>query len=58
MPFPHLYYLERYRNKGTRTYSNHSSYTEASVKFQPDAASQPFNLMSFPFQRTSEYLSG
>lgn len=44
MSLPTLFYLERYRNKGTRTYSNHSSYTEASNAYQPDADSEQFDL--------------
>ncbi|PWI32146.1 hypothetical protein DI392_17445 [Vibrio albus] len=44
MPLPHLYYLERYRNKGTRTYSRHSSYTEAEHAYQPDSDSEKFGL--------------
>jgi siderophore synthetase component len=44
MALPHLYYLERYRNKGTRTYSNHSAYTEARQTYQPDADNDQFDL--------------
>jgi hypothetical protein len=44
MILPHLYYLERYRNKGTRTYSNHSDYTEADNAYQPDSDNEKFGL--------------
>lgn len=44
MTLPHLYYLERYRNKGTRTYSSHSEYTEADNTYRPDSDHQQFGL--------------
>ena len=44
MLLPHLYYLERYRNKGTRTYSNQSSYTEAADSYRPDSDNEQFDL--------------
>ncbi|WED24496.1 hypothetical protein L3Q72_16605 [Vibrio sp. JC009] len=53
MPLPHLYYLERYRNKGTRTYSSHSSYTEASVNYRPDSDEQKFALPLYRIPRDS-----
>jgi siderophore synthetase component len=59
MSLPHLYYLERYRNKGTRTYSNQSSYTEASDNYRPDSDSQQFDLkvLQLPAQLANIYLA-
>ncbi len=51
MPLPNLYYLERYRNKGTRTYSQHSSYTEAASAYQPDSDNQEFALCTIDLPR-------
>lgn len=42
MPIPDLYYAERYRNKGTRTYSNHASYSEAVENYRPDSENEKF----------------
>ncbi|PIE71496.1 MAG: hypothetical protein CSA22_03040 [Deltaproteobacteria bacterium] len=52
-----LYYLERYRNQGTRTYSKHAAYTEAEVRYRPDADTPPFFLDVFrmPLNTLSVY---
>lgn len=39
-----LTYLDRYRNEGTRTYSEHASYTEASERYRPDSPYAGFEL--------------
>ncbi|TCS38849.1 IucA/IucC family protein [Reinekea marinisedimentorum] len=44
MQLPSLYYLERYRNKGTRTYSKHSEFTEAAASYQPESQNDQFNM--------------
>ena len=41
---PPFEYLERYRNKGTRTYSRHSAYTEADDRYRPDSTHDHFAL--------------
>jgi len=46
-PIPDFYYLERYRNEGTRTYSQHAAYTEASKKYRPNSAYEQFDLPAF-----------
>ena len=40
-------HLDRYRNEGTRTYSNHADYTEAQNKYRPNTISQNFDLILF-----------
>ncbi len=59
MPIPDRYYLERYRNKGPRTYSSHSSYTEASEGYRTESVSQPFalNVYSLPTSAVNVYLA-
>lgn len=59
MPLPNLYYLERYRNKGTRTYSSHSSYTEASHSYRPDSDRGQFALtvLKLPKDAVNIYLA-
>lgn len=59
MLLPHLYYLERYRNKGTRTYSNQSSYTEAADSYRPDSDSEQFALkvLKLPKEMVNIYLA-
>jgi hypothetical protein len=47
MQTPIFHYLERYRNKGTRTYSSHASYTEAVEKYQPETTHARFDLDAF-----------
>jgi hypothetical protein len=41
---PPLAYLERYRNEGTRTYSEHASYTECRPEYQPTIGAPEFEL--------------
>ena len=48
---PPLSYLERYRNKGTRTYSKHAAYTEARKEYRPNSKQPPFSLPCFRFPR-------
>lgn len=59
MLIPHLYYLERYRNKGTRTYSTHASFTEACDCYRPDSDSEQFELpqLSLPKEKANIYLA-
>ena len=40
-------HLDRYRNEGTRTYSNHADYTEAQNKYRPNTINQNFDLIVF-----------
>ena len=42
-----LIYLDRYRNEGTRTYSEHAGYTEAQEKYRPDSRHSHFELAVF-----------
>nr|WP_320191391.1 IucA/IucC family protein [uncultured Desulfobacter sp.] len=44
---PKFQYLERYRNKGTRTYSSHSEYTDAMVQYRPDSTQETFSLCAY-----------
>jgi siderophore synthetase component len=57
MLLPHLYYLERYRNKGTRTYSAHAAYTDAHMNYQPESDQAQFELSVFdvPLDRVNLY---
>ncbi|MDB1125055.1 IucA/IucC family protein [Vibrio algarum] len=59
MLIPHLYYLERYRNKGTRTYSTHASFTEASDCYRPDSDREQFELpvLTLPKEKVNIYLA-
>lgn len=41
---PPLTYLERYRNEGTRTYSDHAAYTECRPEYQPTVGAPEFDL--------------
>jgi hypothetical protein len=41
---PPLTYLERYRNEGTRTYSEHAAYTECRPEYQPTIGAPEFDL--------------
>ena len=56
---PPFYYLERYRNKGTRTYSTHSEYTDAKVQYRPDSEHERFDLAAFalPLEKLNIYLA-
>jgi len=47
-----LIYLERYRNAGTRTYSQYSDYTEALPAYRPDSRSAEFDLPLFEVPRS------
>jgi hypothetical protein len=47
MRIPSFVYLDRYRNEGTRTYSNHADYTEAQEEYRPDTIYQSFDLVLF-----------
>ena len=44
---PPLPYLERYRNGGTRTYSPHAGYTEASERYRPDSETREVEIPTF-----------
>jgi hypothetical protein len=44
MPIPPLIYLDRYCNEGTRTYSIHADYSEAEVKYRPNADHPNFEV--------------
>lgn len=46
-----LYYLDRYRNEGTRTYSAHADYSEALPRYRPTTDIQSFNLKTFKVPR-------
>ncbi|KPJ79095.1 MAG: hypothetical protein AMJ54_00030 [Deltaproteobacteria bacterium SG8_13] len=48
---PSLYYLDRYRNEGTRTYSVHADFTEAQQPYRPDSKHSRFALPSFEVPR-------
>ncbi len=48
---PSLYYLDRYRNEETRTYSKHSSYTEAENEYRPDGGADSFTVQVFEISR-------
>nr|WP_319394756.1 IucA/IucC family protein [uncultured Desulfobacter sp.] len=54
---PKFQYLERYRNKGTRTYSSHSEYTDAIVKYRPDSTQEKFSLCGYelPLEQLTIY---
>ncbi len=44
---PPLAYTDRYRNEGTRTYSQHADYTEAEEKYRPNSRHAYFDLTVF-----------
>ncbi len=48
---PSLIYADRYRNKGTRTYSKHAAYTEAQEKYRPNSRHTRFDLAVFEIPR-------
>jgi hypothetical protein len=48
---PSLIYADRYRNKGTRTYSKHAAYTEAQEKYRPNSRHTRFDLAVFEVPR-------
>ena len=49
--FASLIYLDRYRNEGTRTYSQHADYTEAREKYRPNSKRAQFDLPVFEVPR-------
>jgi siderophore synthetase component len=51
MTIPSLIYADRYRNEGTRTYSQHADYTEAQDKYRPDSRHSQFELAVFEVPR-------
>lgn len=51
MQIPSFFYLERYRNEGTRTYSSHAAYSEAAEKYRPDTKRSQFELTWFDVPR-------
>ena len=48
---PPLLYLDRYRNEGTRTYSEHSGYTEAGPRYQPNSGHASFDALAYGLPR-------
>ncbi len=56
---PSLLYSDRYRNVGTRTYSQHADYTEAKNAYRPDSSFQDFALPCYliPADTTRLYLA-
>jgi siderophore synthetase component len=54
--FEQLNYLERYRNEGTKTYSQHADYTEAQDRFQPRAQVPSFELPCFKIAHDSAHI--
>lgn len=48
---PSLIYLDRYRNEGTRTYSQHAGYTGAHEKYRPNSRHPQFELAVFEVPR-------
>lgn len=48
---PSLLYFDRYRNEGTRTYSQHAGYTEAHEKYRPSSKHSQFELAVFEVPR-------
>ena len=54
-----LIYLDRYRNEETKTYSEHSSYTEAQERYRPDSNHEHFDLAVFkvPLDQLHTYLA-
>jgi len=59
MNVPPLSYLERYRNEGTRTYSKHSEYSEASPCYQPASEQAGFEVTAYrvPRERVNIYMA-
>ena len=48
---PSLIYADRYRNEGTRTYSEHADYTEAQERYRPNSRHTRFDLAVFEVPR-------
>ena len=57
MKIPPLSYLERFRNEGTRTYSNHSGYSEAEDSYRPNRRHDGVGIRVFevPLQQLNIY---
>ncbi len=57
--FPDLIYADRYRNKGTRTYSKHADYSEALAQYQPGSPEPEFGLPCYwlPGEKVNLYLA-
>lgn len=53
---PSLLYTDRYRNEGTRTYSQHANYTEAREKYRPDSRHSQFELAVFEVPRDQMHI--
>lgn len=54
---PSLLYLDRHRNEGTRTYSQHAAYSEARECYRPDSETDAFLMPAFlvPLERLNLY---
>ena len=48
---PPLTYLDRYRNEGTRIYSQHADYSEALEMYRPNSSNEGFELATFRVPR-------
>jgi len=53
---PSLVYMDRYRNEGTRTYSQHAGYTEAHEKYRPNSEHPQFELAVFEVPRDQMHI--
>jgi hypothetical protein len=53
---PSLVYLDRYRNEGTRPYSQHAQSTEALEKYRPNSNHPQFELAVFELPRDAMQL--
>ena len=53
---PLLIYTDRYRNEGTRTYSEHADYTEAQEKYRPKSRYPQFDLAVFEVPRNQMHI--
>ncbi len=53
---PSLIYTDRYRNEGTRTYSEHADYTEAQEKYRPNSKHPQFDLAVFEVPRDQMHI--
>jgi hypothetical protein len=56
---PSIFYLERFRNEETRTYSKHSAYSEATEAYRPNADHDGFALKTFaiPKEKLNIYVA-
>ncbi len=48
---PPLLYLDRYRNEGTRNYSEHSAYSEARQEYRPNGGHPSFETAAYELPR-------